>query len=103
MEAVGSRFSHGVHDGTGKLAVLRVEAVGDQAKLGRRFGVWNQTGAHILGFIDFSAVDQEGIGKLRHTVGGHIARRGVEAGSGRTIVVAAVRILGINPWLKGEQ
>ncbi len=103
VEAVGSGLSHCVHDGAGKLAVLGGEAVGDQAKLRDRVGVWNQTGAHILGFIYLRTVHQEGVGTLRHTVGGDIARRVVKTGSGRAIVVAAVRIRRRDPWLKGEQ
>ena len=61
-------------------------------------------GAHIFGLIDFRAVYQEGVGKLRLTIRGHIARRAVEAGSRRAIVVTVLTVFeGATPGCRASR
>ena len=103
MDPVRPGLCDAVHDGAGELAVLRTEAVGQQAKLGDRIGVGNQPRPHVLGLIHLGAVDQEGVGIFRLTIGRNVARRRVEAGSRAAIVEAAVRIDRGDTSLQGEK
>ena len=71
---VGAGLGDRVHDCAADFAVLRIEAVGDQAKLGNGIKIGNEAGAHVFRFVDVAAIHQEHVAALRLTVDRQVAR-----------------------------
>src|SRR6185295_12703333 len=74
VNLIGTRLGDHIHHAAGIVAILGVEIVGKNPKLGDRIQIRNYRRASIHQFFNVSAVDQESIGVFALAADGLIAR-----------------------------
>ena len=84
MEFVVSRFGNDVDNPTGVIAILRIRAVGEDAKFRDGIEIGNDGGTHARNFLSSPSVHHEPVGPFSHSahrevsgvqVSGNIRRR----------------------------